>query len=287
MKNICTGVAETANGLYNTASALTPEQPEATLFAVCATVRKAVCTMAITVCDNPRSPQSTVAITVPAQTAQSAPTPNLNFLLVGSSYYRGYRVAVASMFFAIFVVSVLLLWILASIFLATSARAFKRKLAISAWIGGPTVIFFMVWIPFPYLFGTTDFFFPVSLMFLWTNVFAPLSIGVTLRRRLFPRSPSPDPLSLPLATLAFAIPTAGAIYLLIEFGIFANPGNCAIPDPVFTACGLYEQEEPILGAAVLLLLTIFGALLPANSNVVLAYDRMHAFLSELPSRSRP
>jgi hypothetical protein len=270
-QNTCIAITTSPAGDERIGFGTNADEARTRSLTTCVAEPQTACRPPVVACD--RTPAPPAAANAPApEPNQDEASPKMGFSL-GDPFSRGFKISIFSAGLAGLIVSIRLLWTFASFFSTTPTAVVKRKVAVTAWICTPAAVTFLLWLSFPGVLGKVTFF-HLALLFLWTNVFAALSIGGTLRRLLLPRSRTPDTLSLPLATLTFAIFTAPAIYLFIEYGLFANPGKCASPSPLFSPCDLYERQEEYFGLAVLLLLTLVGVALPANSNLILAYDRL-------------
>jgi hypothetical protein len=181
----------------------------------------------------------------------------------------------------------LFLWVLASIISTTSVDVLKRRIAISAWIALPSLPAAIAWF-FPSLYGpvTPDIF---LALFLWTDVYTALIVGVGDRRALSIRPGSLSVLSLPLATLVFTGVSFGAIKLFIEYGTFPDTLTCGNPPYLpLTGCGYFQYEGFYVAAVTLLLLIVCGATLPTNSNLIRGYVWLNArFRLLFPFGRRP
>jgi len=271
-ENSCAAVASTLSGSFSTGTGQNSQAANENAIAACTANHRTGCIVTLTACDF-------IPAYVPAQQATSpepsedTESPSFNFDFSG--IFRAAGVANSMVAIAGAVATSMFVWLFGSILSTTPSAILKRKAALSAWIGGPAALAFLLWFSFPVPFIERHMYFYAAAV-LWTNVFAALSIGVTLRR-LLSFSPAPDPLSLPLATVPFAIITSGALYLFIQFGIFAHALYCETPHSLLSACGYYDYEPIYVVAATLLLVIICGAALPANSNLILGYDRLTPF----------
>ena len=123
----------------------------------------------------------------------------------------------------------LLAWIFISIVSTTPVPILQRRVLITAWITVPAAPQFAVWMT-----GTKEsVFFTLAAyaLSLWTDTFAALILGGQLRRRLSPKWKPPDPLSLPVANLAFTIAAAGLIWLFDQYVILPHVIGCIFAAP--------------------------------------------------------
>jgi hypothetical protein len=204
---------------------------------------------------------------------------------LGPPFWRGLQVAVGSASLAALILIALLLWIFASAFSSASIDVLKRRAAISAWIGLPALLIYTLWIVVPgSLEKTTTM--QVVVILSWTEVFAALFVGGTLRRRIFVGRRSPDPHSLPLATLIVSIISAGALYLFIQHGIIQRPSGCGSePYSPLSFCGHLDREGFYVGGALFLVIVFFGIALPADSNLIRANDQLASIARHAVTRA--
>ena len=143
----------------------------------------------------------------------------------------------------------------------------------------PAAVAFAMFAEMPYLVFSYDATQALFFLFLWTNVFVALMIGCVLRLLLSPTWRSPDPLSLPLATLAFTIFTAIPLDLFALHGVLLTPPDCDSPPYSYlSVCGYFQLEGYYGCAVAFILLIICGSVLSINSNLVLAYNHLNAFV---------
>jgi hypothetical protein len=278
-ENICVAVAITPAGPYNLGTGRDVDEARRSAISACESSRGVACSVTLFVCDGTPIPEPKV------ESEQETPTFNFNFDF-GPTFQRASEIYLSSSAAATVVSSVLALWIFISLFSATPSAALKRRAATSAWIAFPAGLACCIrygWLGYwetpPTV--TTIALFVTACLFLWTNVFAALLIGGALRRKMFDPKQVPDPLSLPLTTLAFTMVTAGVLTLFIAFGSFPRSLDCGAPPyPVLSVCAYFSNEGFVICAAWLILLIVFGVALPADSNFVLANDRLKTLLRQ-------
>lgn len=269
-KNSCVAIASTTGGLFSLGGAQDLQQATGRAIATCTSDHRTSCAVTLTACD-----------TTPAPAAAETPAPEDDKFDYGglfaalASINRIMATGYSLMVVAGTVLVALLPWTFASVVWTTPVAILKRKIAILLWIGGPAASTFIPW-AFSLL-DQAHLFLYAALTSLWASVYAALAIGVTGRRRTFPKSPTPDVLSLPLATLLFAIIAFGALYAFAQHGLIPNEAGCDSPHPLSSVCFHLEYEPIYVVGAVLMLLIMCGAALPANSNLILGYDRLTAF----------
>jgi len=242
----------------------------------CLSDRHSACNASVSICD-----ATPILEPPPEPVEETAP---FNFGLFSPAFFREVQIEIASTYAAITISIALVLWVFVSIVLATPPVILKRRAAVSAWIVLPAVL------AYPFYQLSLGFLLPAPalshaafnafvFLLLWPNVFVALVIGGNVRRELLDSKRVPDPLSLPLATFAFTAVTAGALTLFISFGTLPRPPDCGTPPyPTLNACSYFEYEGWCVGTAWLIFLIIGGLALPADSNLILGYERLRAFL---------
>jgi hypothetical protein len=201
------------------------------------------------------------------------PTPSFDWI---GPFFQAMQVAYSSVLFAALILAALFLWVFVSVVSSAPVSVLKRKAAISAWIAFPTVLAGAWWFAIPESFARTPFV-RIAETVLWTEVFAALVVGNAFRRRFFTAWRSPHPLSLPLAALVLTVISMGVIYRLAEFGILPKPSGCELSvESPLSLCGLSQYEIRYVGSALWLILALCGFALPADSNLIRAYDRLNA-----------
>jgi hypothetical protein len=209
----------------------------------------------------------------PSATAAAASEIGFGQLFL-ADHFRALQVFASVAYAAGVIVLGLFLCVLASIISTTSVDVLKRRAAIFAWIALPSLPTGVVLLFVPEA-GIAKTYVP-SILFLWTDVFAALAIGVSLRCLLSSTSKPPSVLSLPLATLVFTSIFYVVGRLFIEYGTFPNTLTCKPPYSPLSGCGYFNYEGFFGAAAGLILLILFGAALPANSNLIRGYDSINA-----------
>jgi len=275
-ENSCKAIAITPAGPYNLGTGRDVDEARRVAMSACQTDRRVACSVALFVCDGTPAPEPD------AEPHADTPTINLNWF--GPAFWRGLQIEIGAVLMATVISCALALWMFVSMVSATPVAALKRRAAISAWIALPAVIAYPIyklsfqpWLRGPNLVTIADN--VVTFLLLWPSVFVALVIGGADRGRLFRPARVPDPLSLPLAVLAFTVVTAGVLKLFIRLGTFPNFLGCGSPPyPSLGACSYFEYEGFCVGAAWLILLFICGLALPPDSNLILGYDRLKALL---------
>jgi len=175
------------------------------------------------------------------------------------------------------IVSGSILWLLISIVSSTTISTLKDRASISAWVGLPAAVF---WV------GTLVVNGPVlDLLYLgalaWTDVFAALIIGTRLKGRFSSDRTAPNLFMLPIATLTFAILTMAILLCYVFYGLPFPTCDGLPPFPPFSGCWFASNQPYFVVAAALLLVVGCGVVLPADSNLVLAYSRFRMFIFKL------
>jgi hypothetical protein len=279
-ENSCSAVAKTVAGSYSSADGETADRARANALAACSGYNHQSCSVALSICDG-----------LPASAPAEPPATEhdrFGYGLVAGAIAQISRIAATAYSLIVaagVVVAALLLWTFASIVSTTPIAILKRKIAILLWIGGPAASTFIPWV-FSF-FDQAHLFFYAALTSLWTSVYAALSIGVKWRRWNVSGFPPLDVLSLPFATFSFGTIAFCGLYVYAQYGLIPRPTGCEAPYPAFSVCGYFDYEPMYVVGATLLLLIICGAALPANSNLILGYDRLTAFARKGRSGSGP
>ena len=129
-----------------------------------------------------------------------------------------------------------------------------------------------------------DFLFLPSLV--WGNVFSALILGGRVRQRLSTKWKAPKALALPFATLGFTIIVTLLLQLYIDRGLPWTLECDSPPYPLLSACGVQGNSNLLICAAAIMVIVICGVVLPPDSNLVVAYDRLVAFTRTSLARSR-
>ena len=129
-----------------------------------------------------------------------------------------------------------------------------------------------------------DFLFLPSLV--WGNVFSALILGGRVRQRLSTKWKAPKALALPFATLGFTIIVTLLLRLYIDRGLPWTLECDSPPYPLLSACGVQGNSNLLICAAAIMVIVICGVVLPADFNLVVAYDRLVAFTRTSLARSR-
>jgi len=282
-ENSCMAVALTANNSYDAGEGTDANTARRQALGICNADRRKSCHIVTTVCDG------TVALSPappsPEENQQAAPEQSAWFWFASLPFgfdpplFRQVETALAISRIAQLTLLACCLWIFVSIVSSISSTPTnmpKWEVSISAWIGLPTIVAYALTTIRPN-FGYVPYS-PATLLYLWTDVFIALIIGGELRRYLSSSWRRPRSLSLPLATLVFTGVSAAFINLFIRYGTLLDPPSCASPYFLLSACGYFLFEGFYFSAAGFLAIIACGAMLPAESEPILAYDNLNAFL---------
>jgi hypothetical protein len=273
----CAAVAVSAEGLHNTSKSTSAESARRDAFFSCNDLRRTACRIAAVACDGTASPdlpsRQNNEPTPPEQSAWFwfAPPP----FEFPPPLVREVETALAISRIAQLTLLACCLWIFVSIFSST-IDVFKSRVSISAWIGLPTIVAYALTTIRP----NFDYvpYLPATVIYLWADVFIALMIGGKLRQHLSSSWRKPRSLSLPFATFAFTIFSFMFIGLFIKYGTPLSQPSCASRYFLLSACGYFMFEGFYFSAAGFLVLIACGAILPADSEPILAYDNFNAFL---------
>lgn len=209
--------------------------------------------------------------------AEAPNSPNFLHDFLGP-FWRSLQVTGGAAMTAAVILIALSLWIFASFVSPTPMTTVKRQAAVSAWIGISAAPICLLWLADPHNTAGMPLILTV-LMVLWTDVFAALTVGGVLRRRCFSGLTSPDPLSLPIATVVFSTITVGALYLFVQYGAINAPSDCGLAHhSPFSLCGWIKYAGFYVDGIVLAIIVLCGIALPADSNLIRANDRLTSFL---------
>jgi hypothetical protein len=269
-KNICISVGRGGSNGGVEGHGDTPDDAREQMNASCTDAGERSCSEAILACDRAEliaGIEEDAAAEIPAVTTPPTMLQQLTSYIAYIVLPRTFDVLAG------LIVLSLLIWIFISIVWTTPLPVLKERFLISAWISGPAVLRFFLW-PYATKFGP---FFQLAIysLSLWTYAFAALIIGGRLRRLLSPKWKPPSPLSLPLATLAFTI-TAGTLLWLFYWYVISGEliGCIFAPKSPANPCWLMERDNVSAALVALVALVACGAVLPADSNLVLANNRL-------------
>jgi hypothetical protein len=174
------------------------------------------------------------------------------------------------------VASFLLVRLAIAIFSTASTVVLKERSLICAWLGIPVALslsdIWKLWYHGPFA-DLAPF-----ILLMWSAVFGALMLGGRIRNRISVKWKAPPPLSLPLASLAFtAVATVPALLYLVYGGLPRS--SCGSPPyPYLSLCEFLMWQGGYLVAATLLLIIVCGAVLRPDSNLILPYHALGAFI---------
>jgi uncharacterized protein DUF4189 len=269
-QNTCMAVAVAVPGdSYSTGEGSSIDEAQQQATKLCRSAYRKSCFPAVGTCDEVTPPEPDP----PEPEQQADPR------MFGASFFRYVQTELAISGLAKLILLACCLWLFVSLVSTAPAATLRRTASLSAWIGIPAALGYAtpVFDPaFQYVPGSI-----CTFLFLWTNVYVALILGGKLRRYFSSTWRAPDPFSLPLAALTFAMVTALAVNLFDRYGTFPEP-DCGLPPyPAFSICHYFLFEGFCFCVAAFVLLVICGAALPARSNLVLAYDSSNAFLRKV------
>ena len=293
-QNTCLSVGSNGPYLYRFGIGATPSEAQQNLSATCAWGRVA-CTWIITACDATPSPERVqAAAPAPnevAQAAENSPSDTdagvnnpKDWAWLGPLFAflgRYWEVFSTLAWFAGAVVAVSLLRLCAWLLSAAPGNVLKERALICAWVGFPAAMAFVAF--------WTVFYGPYAAVPLlaWTDAFGALAIGGVVRKRLSTNWKAPAPLSLPLASFVFGIASTVPLLLFVFYGGPTSP-SCGVPPfPLLSVCGFLYWQGVYFTAAILLLISLCGAVLPADSNLVAAHRRLGRILREAATMPQP
>jgi hypothetical protein len=217
LHDVCFSIATSPNNFVDAAEGSTVDEARRNAIATCSVNRRSTCIELANWCDVTPTDEPIATPDAPSETES-------RFI---PGFPRGIELLVSVAYTAQAIVLTLFLWILASLISTTSIDVLKRRIAISAWIALPTLPAAIGWV-LPSIYGTLmlNIF---AALFLWTDVYTALIVGVGYRRALSVRSRSLFILSLPLATLVFTVVSFVAGKLFIEYGWFLDTLICGNP----------------------------------------------------------
>jgi hypothetical protein len=172
------------------------------------------------------------------------------------------------------VVAVLPFWVFIS-FASTPIPVLKQRGLIAAWVGIPALMAGAVYLLAPKVMWPLQIR-TIIFFVIWTDVFAALTIGQIVRQRYLKRPMAPV-LSLPFVTLAVTVVMFAAAWLYMEYGAF-RPPECTGDAPFSDICWHLNREGLYLASFALILVAACGVVVPANSTLVLAYERLAAWV---------
>ena len=186
--------------------------------------------------------------------------------------------------FALGILSVAFLRLAISVVLTAPGNVLKERLWICMWVCLPAaaalVSFGTQWhgVPFSDL--------GILTLLMWSDVFGALIIGGRLRTLISTKWEAPAPLSLPLASFAFTSFSIVLTFLYLAHGDL-NLSSCDLPPyPFFSQCSSLQWLGGYLTIAILLFVVACGAVLPPDSNLVVAYRRLGSFIRSSRARFR-
>jgi hypothetical protein len=267
-RNICISVGLGNNNVAEEGDGATALDAREQMHTNCTNAGAGVCTETVLACDQTPSAGANEEDAVPEVTT---PPTTVDQLLT----YIQLPDTVA-LFAGLITVS-LLTWIFVSIVSATPIPILKKRVLLSVWICGPAALQFALWLTGAKAAPSIPQ--AIYLLSLWTDTFAALILGGGVRRRLSPEWKPPDPLSLPVATFAFTIAAGVLIWLFAQYVLVPQVIGCIFaPNTDADACQRLRWENVGAGLTALLALLGCGVLLPANSNLVLANNRLEALI---------
>jgi hypothetical protein len=211
----------------------------------------------------------------PGEVTPAADTTEINLSfgwLVG--FFRWLQVAMIFGGAAGVVVATLFIWILVSAASSTPIPVLKQRAVIAAWVAVPAAVGGALYMWTPAYRGALGWW-VIGFLVLWTDVVAGLAIGGMARQRFLKREAA-GVRSLPLVAVACTLVTLVAIELFIEHGFPGPSPNCESGPSLFSLCWFSRREGFLVGVLALALIATCGVVLPADSNIVLAYERLAA-----------
>jgi hypothetical protein len=180
-----------------------------------------------------------------------------------------------------------------SLISSASPKLLSRRAIIFAWIALPSIPCFVITL-FSWHFENLLVNALILFSLLWTDVFAAMGIGFSIRPPteafLFEKSRGLSVLSLPLTVLIVTLLSFAVILLLLQYGSFVAPSSCLPPpySPPVSTCGFFQYQGFYYTVLVLGAVLICGVILPANSNLIRGYvwltDRVGRFFSPFDRR---
>jgi hypothetical protein len=271
--SICMAVAVAApDGSYSSGEGSSVDEAQQLATKLCRQAYQKSCFPAVGTCDNIAASEPTS----PEENEETAPDHSAWFAF-GPAFFRDALTRLAISGMAELILLACCLWIFVSVVSTAPTATLKRTVSLSAWIGLPAALGYAISVAHPgFQYAGEEI---RTSIFLWTDVFVALIIGRKLRTYFSSSWHGPDPFSLPLATLAFTIVSALAVHLFIQYGTISTPPDCLTP-PYFllSVCGYFQFEGLYFFAALFIFLIACGVMLPAGSNLVLAYDRLNVLV---------
>lgn len=283
-QNTCVATGLSGGSVYEFGLGYNPYQAQQNMIASCVSAA-IVCMSIMTACDGTSATQPAQETPLSQQqTAQNtedtppASDTTQNYGLAGLFVYLGrfWSMYYPLAMFAGAVLSVSLFRLAIALVLTAPAKVLKERTLICGWLCIPaTASLVDFWSPF-YSGPFGDF--GTLVLPIWSNVFAALILGGLLRKWISTGWKAPAPLSLPLATFAFtSIAFVPVLLYLAHGGVPFS--SCGSPPYAFLSlCNFLLWQGAFLIAVILLVVVACGAILPAESNLVVAYNRLGTFI---------
>jgi hypothetical protein len=191
-------------------------------------------------------------------------------------FNRYWTAFVALATFAAAVVSVSLLCLAISLVSTSPGDVLKERALICAWVAIPAAVSLLLrWTKWPEEFLSMI---GVLALLAWCDTFGALIIGRRVRKLISASWKVPAPLSLPLATFAFSSITTVIIFLFWGFDDVSFSSCDSPPYSFLSLCEFQKWQGAYLVALLLLLITAYGAVLPADSNLIRGYNHLATFI---------
>jgi hypothetical protein len=179
------------------------------------------------------------------------------------------------------VVTGLFIWLFVSVASSTPVPILKHRAVIVGWITIPAVLAGVLFFWGPFLTSFVPYFyfelFISIFCIIWTDVFTALVVGGIIKQRFSERPPPAAP-SLPFVALAFTALTFAAALLFVNYGHVVEPVSCTGDDPFPNLCWFQKRDGFYFATLVLICVIVCGVMLPADSNLVFAYERVNRWV---------
>ncbi|HLH96799.1 MAG TPA: hypothetical protein VKW08_16940 [Xanthobacteraceae bacterium] len=195
----------------------------------------------------------------------------MNFDLLGPEFFWTIQIAGGATYAAAGITAFLLFRLLLSLVSATPLDLLKRRAAVFAVIGLPSVPPLIAY-QYDLIYFVGSFMLLAKVLLAWTDAFAALAIGVSLQQVLSRRSRVPNILALPFVA-SICVPVCLILAELAPtYFTFPLPSACEPrPYPFFSTCGYFRYEGFYALGALFILVIVCGLLLSPNSNIIRGY----------------